>query len=1688
MADNVVGIKFGVLGGVDGESAKFIQKQLSQIAEKINLQVKVNVNKTHFKESLADLKKDLNDTLGTLPINVKAISSTKNGTASSGTAAAKEQIASYSSLTKIVDKLYQAKVKLAKLTEFDKTGTINGSLISTNVQELERSYTEQLKQLKELLGVDDERVKKIEQYRAELEKIYQDQKGSISPPKIASPVSTSKIQVKAQSLYTDNGFDDIIARSQKARDLVDQYQREVNEKLSQANGATKEDIDELNKKFLDAQTNLKQIGRESDTVGSKIKEAFDSRVVQRIANVILLLLIRQLKQVYNIVKEINTAMTDLQIVTGATAKQMEAAANNIAKSAQKIGTGIADLTNSTSTYARLGYSLNDAQTLAEKTTIYAKVAGVNVSEATTNITGIIKAFNIGADGLEAVLDQLIFVGNNFPISQAEIGEAMNNAASALAANGNTLQQSIGIVSAANTTLQNISKSSTAVRTIAARISSSTSELEELGESIDDLEAFPELANKMRGYGIEITDANGQLLSTYDILGKVAGQWENFNRNEQAAIATMLAGTRQQAAFYSIMQNWGDAQEIVAKEGEASGALMDAQAIRLDSIEGKLEQLNATFESFSQNLLDSDIVKFIIDGLNVFVSGLDWIIDKVPVSTIAIGGLILVIGKLGQKLGLLTKKLWDNVNAWKAEGQKIDSIKQKLSDYQNQLAANTAKFNDLPLGKSVSMNDLMDGFDVQKIDEFNEKIRTSYGLSGENAQAVTEWAKQQRYLTLQVEQTTKDLKAAELAQSNYVASLISGATTILTLLASLFNASDSTASQAASHIIMLASAVTAAILAKIFIIDKAMKANVIFAAISLAISAIIGLIDLIKKVAPTFDNLKEKAKEFKDTWEEAKGELDEVKDKIKEVQDSIDELNSKEKLSIVDQQDLNRLQQELSLLKQEEAFKQEETISAQRDAINAAEEAIDKYKRNNTIIDENGNVIQSFDEKITNALKNYYNSSDREWALETIKQYSELLDGFEYGMNQKLNSYFDEYYKFLDMYTIASDSAGSAWSSIISRVNNQEAVKSLKEFSDTFKDTSKITGESLRELAQQKPEVQKLFDYLKTIGMWDGENWDNLTQLVGNMRTKLAELASVDLIDDIETVTDKFDSLNDALSAVTKNGILSLKALSTLTEKYPSLLNKYFNKTLNGYVVSDSYSKYIKDSGGVYKKYSEMSNYEILQDMAIASLSEYQKALETAKTTLAGLSKEDDDYETALKNLATAQDNLNTKEIEWASLLRESAIDDRTQELDAMQDTLETQLDRYKDIIDLRKELLKTYQEEVNYQKELAQKQKSVADLQTQLSLAKLDKSASGQARVRELENQLQDAQDALDQYTLERAVQDVTASIDDEYNEYEKFVREQIEGIEAQIGDIAKTLSDILTGVEGLSNTEFTGKEMYDLYTDLKNKQNDGMSLSNEAQQYMGLVGSGNYAEADKLYAKVKSESDNYQMKNPIGGVELTEDQKLAQKFTLVPNAWGRGIAASKEGDNGIVTFNGKEYHVENGGIASGLIKAAYQPGYFGDRDIFVYDGELYGCLDGSVVKLRATDGWHNFWSGVGDSNNYNALKASIRAMGIYHTGGFVGNVTDLKSNEEFAKLLNGEFVSTPKQMDVFMKKTLPAIVEGSQGKGATINNNSPLVEIKCGDVNESSLPKLKTLVDQAVKKIEQNMESALSRTGYKKR
>ena len=74
------------------------------------------------------------------------------------------------------------------------------------------------------------------------------------------------------------------------------------------------------------------------------------------------------------------------------------------------------------------------------------------------------AFGIEAESAMSIVDKFNAVGNSFAITSAGIGEALQRSASALHSAGNTIDESVALVTAANSVIQNPEQVGTALKT------------------------------------------------------------------------------------------------------------------------------------------------------------------------------------------------------------------------------------------------------------------------------------------------------------------------------------------------------------------------------------------------------------------------------------------------------------------------------------------------------------------------------------------------------------------------------------------------------------------------------------------------------------------------------------------------------------------------------------------------------------------------------------------------------------------------------------------------------------------------------------------------------------------------------------------------------------------------------------------------------------------------------------------------------------------------------------------------------------------------------------------------------------------------------------------------------------------------------------------------------------------------
>lgn len=160
---------------------------------------------------------------------------------------------------------------------------------------------------------------------------------------------------------------------------------------------------------------------------------------------------QELRRGIQYVREIDLALTELKKVTDETEESYDRFLETAAKTGARLGSTISAVTEATATFAKLGYTMEQATEMAESAIVYKNV-GDNIAsteDAADSIISTMKGFKLEATESMRIVDRFNEVGNRFAITSQGIGEALRLSASALSEGGNSLDESIGLITAAN---------------------------------------------------------------------------------------------------------------------------------------------------------------------------------------------------------------------------------------------------------------------------------------------------------------------------------------------------------------------------------------------------------------------------------------------------------------------------------------------------------------------------------------------------------------------------------------------------------------------------------------------------------------------------------------------------------------------------------------------------------------------------------------------------------------------------------------------------------------------------------------------------------------------------------------------------------------------------------------------------------------------------------------------------------------------------------------------------------------------------------------------------------------------------------------------------------------------------------------------------------------------------------------
>lgn len=277
------------------------------------------------------------------------------------------------------------------------------------------------------------------------------EQAKLSYDKLMQPASKEKISstlLKAQKLLDNN--------TKVTENVKNEWQGYVNRLSSGSDIAVKE-INDINIRLKQTESSMRSIGKLGLSWTDKLKQAWEKFGGWGFATGTMMTLYDQIRKIPKEVYEIDTAMTNLYKVTDETSSKYNQFLDSSSKSAHELGRSISSLVEQTANWAKLGFSLDEAEQLAKISSIYANVGEVDNDTAVSDMVTAMKAFNIEASDSITIVDKLNKLGNEYATSAAALGDGLARSASAMSTSGTDINKTLAMLTGGTEITQNASE-------------------------------------------------------------------------------------------------------------------------------------------------------------------------------------------------------------------------------------------------------------------------------------------------------------------------------------------------------------------------------------------------------------------------------------------------------------------------------------------------------------------------------------------------------------------------------------------------------------------------------------------------------------------------------------------------------------------------------------------------------------------------------------------------------------------------------------------------------------------------------------------------------------------------------------------------------------------------------------------------------------------------------------------------------------------------------------------------------------------------------------------------------------------------------------------------------------------------------------------------------------------------------
>lgn len=511
-----------------------------------------------------------------------------------------------------------------------------------NVQAVKNAVKEYETLLNELKGKDaslvtSDDISKLDEYEKKIKDTIATVTNMSASEKGYNFVSGQKELDKIHKLLNENS-----KMSTEAKAKIKAYYAEIE------SGNPSMSLDKIHGEILKIYNAEVEAGRAGRTLWDTLKNSGFHQIAAQMAGMVGVYDVINLgKEGFNVVRELNTALTEMRKVSDETVQNLKDYQATTFDTADAVGTTAKQIQNSTADWMRLGESMNQAAESAKDANVLLNVSEFEgIDEATESLVSMSQAYK-DLDKMD-IIDVLNNIGNNYSISTDGLATALKDSASALVTANNDLNEAVSLTTAGNAITQDPSKVGAGLRTISLRLVGTEEAKQELSDLGEETDGMITTVSKLRdtimdatkaassdGKGFDILDSNGNYKSTYEIMQGLADLYDNIVKKDKELgtnnlnlLLETIAGKNRANIAASILQN-GDMLRSVYEDAQNSeGSAEKELNSYLDSIDGKMAQLENRAQEFWFKVIDSETIKNGIDLLSTLLKGATDFVDTV----------------------------------------------------------------------------------------------------------------------------------------------------------------------------------------------------------------------------------------------------------------------------------------------------------------------------------------------------------------------------------------------------------------------------------------------------------------------------------------------------------------------------------------------------------------------------------------------------------------------------------------------------------------------------------------------------------------------------------------------------------------------------------------------------------------------------------------------------------------------------------------------------------------------------------------------------------------------------------------------------------------------------------------------------------------------------------------------------